>query len=282
MIVKMQSNNTDPTLISNISEQNIIDNLVNIYKDFFNKLPHDKMRVPLKQCYIHLQFNDYLFKAMLMHDNYSNFERSILREYIINDEKLLEIFDNNFVLYEIRLIANELKRRDIIKRRALNTPIALTTDTYSSTSDDKNLNSDKHIADIMKNSEPVFNINIIMQDKNTSMPYKSNGSEGSNGSFDSSDLSGYDTSNLIYDPYDIQNPIIKGKSDRIYDPITYKQQYRGPMEYRPNVCSYGTKQITNPLYLNSPGTDLKEAIENTQVGSIMPKFIYREYEDVKK
>jgi hypothetical protein len=219
---------------------------------------------------------------MLMHDNYSNFERSILREYIINDEKLLEIFDNNFVLYEIRLIANELKRRDIIKRRALNTPIALTTDTYSSTSDDKNLNSDKHIADIMKNSEPVFNINIIMQDKNTSMPYKSNGSEGSNGSFDSSDLSGYDTSNLIYDPYDIQNPIIKGKSDRIYDPITYKQQYRGPMEYRPNVCSYGTKQITNPLYLNSPGTDLKEAIENTQVGSIMPKFIYREYEDVKK
>ena len=300
MIVKMQSNNTDPTLISNISEQNIIDNLVNIYRDFFNKLPHDKMRVPLKQCYIHLQFNDYLFKAMLMHDNYSNFERSILREYIINDEKLLEIFDNNFVLYEIRLIANELKRRDIIKRRALTTPIALTKDTNSSTGDDTTLNSDKHIADIMKNSEPVFNINIIMQDKNTSMPYKSdgsngpegsdgsgntggsNGSNGSEGSFDPSDLSGYDTSNLIYDPYDIQNPIIKGKSDRIYDPITYKQQYRGPMEYRPNVCSYGTKQITNPLYLNSPGTDLKEAIENTQVGSIMPKFIYREYEDVKK
>jgi hypothetical protein len=294
MIVKMQSNNTDPTLISNISEQNIIDNLVNIYRDFFNKLPHDKMRVPLKQCYIHLQFNDYLFKAMLMHDNYSNFERSILREYIINDEKLLEIFDNNFVLYEIRLIANELKRRDIIKRRALTTPIALATDTNSSTGDDTNLNSDKHIADIMKNSEPVFNINIIMQDKNTSMPYKSNGSNGSfgsngsngsgdtDGSFDPSDLSGHDTSNLIYDPYDIKNPIIKGESNRIYDPITYKQQYRGPMEYRPNVCSYGTKQITNPLYLNSPGTDLKEAVENTQVGSIMPKFIYREYEDVKK
>ena len=290
MIVKMQSNNTDPTLISNISEQNIIDNLIKIYRDFFNKLPHDKMRVPLKQCYIHLQFNDYLFKAMLMHDNYSNFERSILREYIIDDEKLLEIFDNNFVLYEIRLIANELKRRDIIKRRALTTPIALTTDASknnaeSSNGDDTNLNSDKHIADIMKNSEPVFNINIIMQDKNTSMPYKSNGPEGPEGpesSFNPSDLTGHDTSNLIYNPYDIQNPIIKGKDSRIYDPITYKQQYRGPMEYRPNVCSYGTKQITNPLYLNSPGTDLKEAIENTQVGSIMPKFIYREYEDVKK
>jgi hypothetical protein len=300
MIVKMQSNNIDPMLISNISEQNIIDNLVNMYREFFNKSPHDKMKIPLKQCYIHLQFNDYLFKAMLMHDNYFNFERNILREYIINDEVLLEIFENNFVLYELRLIANELKRRDIIKRRALTTPIALTTDASknnaesSSNGEDTNMNSDKHIADIMKNSEPVFNINIIMQDKNTSMPYKPDDKTGSDTgtgagassgteAFDPSDLSGHDTSNLIYDPYNIPNPILKDNGkNRIYDPITYKQQYRGRMEYRPNVCSYGTKQITNPLYLNSPGTDLKEAVENTQVGSIMPKFIYREYEDVKK
>jgi hypothetical protein len=26
---------------------------------------------------------------------------------------------------------------------------------------------------------------------------------------------------------------------------------------------------------------LREAIQNTQIGSIMPKFVYREYEDVK-
>ena len=111
IIVKMQSNYIDTTLISNISEQNIIEYLLKIYKEFFNKFPHDKMKIPLKQCYIHMQFNDYLFKAMLMHDNYLNFERAVLREYIINDEKLLEIFDKNFVLYELRLIANELKRR---------------------------------------------------------------------------------------------------------------------------------------------------------------------------
>ena len=68
---------------------------------------------------------------------------------------------------------------------------------------------------------------------------------------------------------------------RIYEPINYKQHYRGPSEYRPNVCSYGTKQIVNPVYLNGDGTDLREAIQNTQIGSIMPKFVYREYEDVK-
>ena len=271
MLVKLQSNMIDSTLISNISEKNIIDYLSGLYKDFHNKLPHDKMKIPLKQCYIHLQFNDYLFTAMLMHDNYFNFEKTILREYIINDEKLLEIFNNNFVLYELRLIANELKRRDILKRKALSTPIALTTDSSknaadSSNSDDTNLNSEKHIADIMKN-DPVFNINIVMHDKTSNSGGNCNDDKKDN----SANLSkNSDTANS------------DDKCNRIYDPITYKQHYRGPMEYRPNVCSYGTKQVVNPLYLNSPGTELKEAIENTQVGSIMPKFIYREYEDIEK
>jgi hypothetical protein len=272
MLVKLQSNMIDSTLISNISEKNIIDYLINIYNEYHNKFPHDKMKIPLKQCYIHLQFNDYLFRAMLMHDNYFNFEKSILREYIINDEKLLEIFNNNFVLYELRLIANELKRRDILKRKALTTPIALSTDysknaANSSNSDDTNLNSEKYIADIMKN-DPVFNINIVMQDKNSN--------SGGNCSDDNKEKS----SNLSKNSSDTTNS--DDKCNRIYDPITYKQHYRGPMEYRPNVCSYGTKQVVNPLYLNSPGTELKEAIENTQVGSIMPKFIYREYEDITK
>jgi hypothetical protein len=259
------------------------------------------MKIPLKQCYIHLQFNDYLFRAMLMHDNYVNFEKAVLREYIINDEKLLEIFDKNFVLYELRLIANELKKREVLKRIALKTPIALTTNASknsaeSSNSENTNLNSDKHISDIMKNSEPVFNINIIMQDKNMSSPYKGSAEDidkNTSNIFNPSDLLGHSASILEYNPFDISNPILKlgnnpnniradNPNNRIYDPITYKQHYRGPMEYRPNVCSYGTKQVVNPLYLNSPGTDLKEAIEHTQVGSIMPKFVYREYEDIKK
>ena len=73
---------------------------------------------------------------------------------------------------------------------------------------------------------------------------------------------------------------------RVYNPIDYKQNYRGDMRYRPSVCSYGTKQIVQPIFLNSStlfqGTDLKEAAENTQVGSIMPKFEYYEYEDIKR
>lgn len=204
----------------------------------------------------------------------------------------------------------------------------------------------------MKNSEPVFNINITLQDKNTSMPFGAGsatdyGNAGSinatittNNSLDPRNNSGNtkafnpsdptvslnipnsriaagaaSTSNYylpgvntriagssninmpVYSTDDLYNSIDDARvveytdsdgmkqmqimPDRIYDPINYKQQYRGDSAYRPNVCSYGTKQIVNPIYLSAEGTDLREAIENTQVGSIMPKFAYREYEDVK-
>ena len=84
------------------------------------------------------------------------------------------------------------------------------------------------------------------------------------------------------------NTIKRDKSyrmgNRIYNPITYKQQYRGHPGYRPNVCSYGTEQVVNPVLLKNSnlfqGTDLEDAFKNTQIGSIMPKFEYREYEEI--
>ena len=74
------------------------------------------------------------------------------------------------------------------------------------------------------------------------------------------------------------------KSNRLYNPLSYKQQYRGDSKYRPNVCSYGTKQVTQPVMIvpsrEFQGTKLDDAFNNTQIGSIMPKFSYTEYEDL--
>ena len=73
-------------------------------------------------------------------------------------------------------------------------------------------------------------------------------------------------------------------STRIYNPIDYKRHNRGDINSNPNVCLYDKTKIVDPEFSNSSlefqGTDLKDAIENTQVGSIMPKFVYYEYEDI--
>jgi len=73
--------------------------------------------------------------------------------------------------------------------------------------------------------------------------------------------------------------------NKIYNPLTYKQQYRGHPDYIPNICSYGTEQVVNHVLLKNSnllkGTDIKYAFNYTQIGSIMPKFEYREYEEIK-
>ena len=435
IITNMQSNDIKPELITNISKGQLKDKLKKLYQDQHNtELINTKLLDILIKCYIHLQFNDYLFKAMLMHDNYMSFENRLRNVYILTDEKLLEIFNESFILHELRLIANELKRQDIIKRKALTIPVSLYNDDKSElNSSNVNIGAAKNISDIVKNSDNVFNINIMVNDKlteankNMSTPYSrttpndppiyqiyqpyqpnnertpvnqiyagqqslsaqtlGSGASGiagasgiigaianiagsanignnspniANSANNSSNLStifnnaannalnnamgiantaniantivrppgtsgipgipgvstripvSLNSSNYYNDPkykdiYDnLQNDLnaesqysndqyndnqysdqdnMMATPRRIYDPIDYKQHYRGDMRNRPNVCSYGTKQIVQPIFLNSStlfqGTDLKEAAENTQVGSIMPKFEYREYEDAK-
>jgi hypothetical protein len=337
MIVKMQSNDVEPGLVRHISHTKLIDGIEPLYKQHYEKNIPEKMRVPLKQCYIHLQYNDYLFKAMLIHDKYRDFEKTVMREYIMTDKILLDIFNEHFVLYELRLIANELKRRDIIKRKAFETPIALHTDSSekaasSSDSKETKMNSDKHISDIVKDSNSVFNINITLNDKNKdeSKPYsmttqiinndmsadtystKTNEGgtimkSGTSSESSKSGLSNESNNTKIngipeYTDHPKDGMVINSKTgkmepynkvqrdpsykigNRIYNPLTYKQQYRGHPGYRPNVCSYGTEQVVNPVLLKNSnlfqGSDIEYAFNNTQIGSIMPKFEYREYEEI--
>lgn len=421
IITNMQSNDIKPDLITNISKWQLKDNLKKLYMDQFNtELTNNKLLDILVKCYIHLQFNEYLFKAMLMHDNYKGFEYKLKEEYILSDGKLLEIFNESFILHELRLIANELKRQEVLKRKALSIPVSLNRFEHSelNSSNIINMGSDKYISDIVKNSDNIFNINIMLNDNNNSTtPYVRTNSDsigntgntgnaignvvgsvlnsglsgalsnssssslgssignslgssigsglgssigsglggnisnnlgsigsriggelgGSLGSISSSigdglggslgnslgnslgqgRLSSVSTSNLnlgslttkkykdIYDELyndinkesqyseiqysneDIVNDLRKSQkisSTRIYNPIDYKRHNRGGINSKPEVCLSDKTKIIQPEFSSSSpdfeGTDLKDAIENTQVGSIMPKFVYYEYEDI--
>jgi hypothetical protein len=467
IITNMQSNGIKPELISNISKGQLKEKIKKFYMVQHNtELLNTKLLDILIKCYVHLQFNDYLFRAMLMHDNYMVFENRLRDAYILSDEKILEIFNRSFILYELRLIANELKRQDMIKRKALATPVSLYQNGLSELSNSNvNMGASGHITDIVKNSDNIFNINIMVNDKNkdkdkankrratSTVPYSRNrprsrpppnnrqgsgnppnrnsedemralynrmpnrdnigglaqdlvnrtgdvnrmvdavgsaaggtvgvgtvgtvggivggtvggtaggtvggnvggtvggtvggnvggtvggtaggtaggtgsssgndgtgsssgnggtegtggtggtGSSGGTGSADSTAYGNYDDEYKKYkdqygedqygedqygDEYyvedDANQPAEGQLPNRVYDPIDYKYHYRGQQAQRPNVCSYGTKQVVQPVFLNSStlfqGTDLEEAAENTQVGSIMPKFEYYEYEDI--
>jgi len=209
---------------------------------------------------------------MLVHNNFGKFETDILEMAMLSRDKMLELFNKYFLLSELRLVANEFKKQDILQRKATSIPQSLQTNVGTPiNSSNINIGTQQQITDIVKEGNNVFNINIMLNDDMLKSKAYSD-----------------DASKKVYNKsgntYENVCPI-KPEKHKIYNPIKYQQQYRGDMRYRPNVCSYGTKQIVQPVFVNSStlfhGTDLKEASENTQIGSIMPKFEYREYEEVE-
>jgi hypothetical protein len=68
--------------------------------------------------------------------------------------------------------------------------------------------------------------------------------------------------------------------------MKHNNNYQLPAGYKAPICtSLGQKQLAQPIFTESKllfqGTDIRTAYTDTQVGSIMPKFIYKEYKDVK-
>lgn len=260
----MQTNEVNSRLLTAVSSNKLVKYLMSIYNNTLNKEPPRKILQPLKDCYIHLRYNDYLFIAMLLNKNYFKFETDVIETAILSKELLLEYFNKYFILLELKNKANIMKKEDIMRRKAsiINEPNATDSGAKSSIAScpwgtidtETSMGSEENIKKIVKDGNNVFNINIKLNDSGrmSSTPYKRDES---------------------------------GDSSRIYNPIDYKQHYRGQANYVPPVCtSAGNKNIVQPVFLNSKlllsATDLDEAANNTGMGSIMPKFEYKEYEEI--
>ena len=252
-MIKMQNNDVEGGIEGALAKEDLIVMLMRIYSEERDKKVPAKVLLPLRDCFIHLQYNEYLYRAMLNHNNYQNFEDDIINSTSLSKKKLEELFNKYFDLLELKLMAN-----DIIKQRKLNSrsndndsdpePLTLSKGAYIAESEYDNKKLQQQLEKISKEADDIFNKNKAAELLKTNKD-----------------------SELIV---------------RIYNPMDYKNEYRGPKEFRPSVCtSLGQKPLTQPVFTESKllmqGTDLDKAFEDTQVGSIMPKFIYKEYQDIK-
>jgi hypothetical protein len=245
---KMQSNEIEPGLESAIAREDLLSKLSMMYNNELNEIAPKSMLLPLRDIYIHLQYNDYLFRAMLINNNYYKFEREVLDTPLLSQEKLLKLFDKYFILSELKSIANDIRKKQLLEMKN----------------------------DLGKIPEPLINKGRELHEHDTDIENILNKIKKQ--------------ADKVFDKDDVAKVLKDGnyKSDhfiRVYDPIKYAQQYRGDPLFRPPVCTtLGQKQLVQPVFENSKtlfqGTDIKEAAENTQVGSIMPKFEYKEYQDI--
>jgi len=275
-ISKLQTNTSDSNIESSIAKRNLSAKIYEIYLKNYNKDVPFKMDAILRDCYVHLRSNYYLFLVFIESPKYPNFENEILTSISMSKKKVLELFNKYFNLLELKLKAEDkikalkgnIKKKsfDNIKNDlnniTLNVQVPGTPKTIVNNIDLNKLK--KLLKTDLKPLELKENYSNKEYDIKVRGPEKIN-----------------EETDIIKElPTDSEVYV------RVYNPINYKQSYQGPAEFKPPLCnSLGQPSLEVPVFTDSKllfqGSDLETAFKNTQVGSIMPKFEYKEYQEVR-
>ncbi len=286
--LKLQNNNANVGIEGALAKRNLINKLNEIYKRKYKKEIPDKMVMPLRDCYIHLRSNYYLFVVMVENANYPKFENEVLTSITLSKKLLLQLFRKHFNLLELKLLAQNKIKVDKVSGDTSFNKIKEDLDKLRST--------------IPNNSNTDTSNNVALSELNAYLNPSSSPNKPlslKEGYVNNDDKELEELKKLIKtrEPERLKDDVIKNLPKgsevyvRVYDPINYKQTYRGTPTsskdmYRPPICtSLGQPQLTSPIFTESKllfqGTDIDKAFDETQVGSIMPKFTYREYQDVR-
>ena len=115
--IKLQSNDVSADIEFKYAKEDLISYISRIFYDELEYEVPKLMVLPLKDIFIYLQNNQYLFRAFLIHNNYPLFEKDVISMKLLTKSKLGEIFDKYFLLYDLKLSANDIKRHDIVNRK---------------------------------------------------------------------------------------------------------------------------------------------------------------------
>jgi hypothetical protein len=106
-MIKIQDNLAVSGIENSIARKNLIKKITKIYKDYYIRDPDVRILIPLRDCYIHLRSNIFLFIAVIQSKNFSRFENEVLSTTILTKKLLLEIFNKYYNLLELKLMAED-------------------------------------------------------------------------------------------------------------------------------------------------------------------------------
>jgi hypothetical protein len=321
-LIKTQDNHVNNGIEGAIAKKNIINRIMIIYSTITKKELPTKMMLPLRDCFIHLQLNEYLFSAMLESYNYIKFEVDVLTTYVLTKKVLLNLFNKHFNVLELKLVAQD-------KINTINNKnIDFSKEIESIKQDILSLGDNDIIDNIKKAFPNVFNEIIKSTITSSDTPTSTVAPTKTANKTDLDLLNQYLKGVEKYDnktDVNLLNQYMKKEKEeltinnnqnkkeeikeeltinnqtnnainklpenselyvRVFEPMKRNNSYILPDGYKAPICTtLGQDTLTQPVFTQSKllfqGTDLNDAFENSQVGSIMPKFIYKEYKDVK-
>jgi hypothetical protein len=116
---KLQSNNVYNDLEYSYARGDMISYINQLYFMELDKEIPKSMILPLKDIFTYLQNNEYLFRALLNHTNYNLFQKDIIDLKMMTKSGISELFNKYFILYDLKMAANDIKRHDVINRTKL-------------------------------------------------------------------------------------------------------------------------------------------------------------------
>jgi hypothetical protein len=288
-LIKTQDNHVNNGIEGAIAKKNLINRIMTIYSNIIKKELPVKMMLVLRDCFIHLQLNEYLFVAMLESFNYTKFEVDVLSTYVLTKKVLLHLFNKHFNVLELKLIAQD-------KINTSNNKILDFTKEIEEIKNDILSLGDNKVVNTIKTTFPnVFN-EIVKSTLKSDISSNTTDidiiNKYLNGIENYENIHKEEKKEKIEEKLTIDNEVINKLPEnselyvRVYDPVKRNMSYIVPDGYKPPICtSLGQDNLTQPVFTQSKllfqGTDLNDAFEKSQIGSIMPKFIYKEYKDIK-
>lgn len=172
--IALQSNGVSSDMEYSYAKEDLISYISKLYFMELDKEAPKQMLLPLRDMYVFLQSNEYLFRALLIHDKYVLFEKDVISTRLLTKANLSEMFSKYYILYDLKLMANDIKRSDIFKRSGktdqstLQPPVipvvSVSVATNPMTVDNASSNQDitnKMFSKILEDSDNVFNLNDI-------------------------------------------------------------------------------------------------------------------------
>jgi hypothetical protein len=296
-MVKLQSNALTPELDKVLADSRLIREISAIYREVRKKDIPGNMILPLRDLYTVINYNPFMLAAILKDKKYEVFEQDVGRTTDLDKKQTLDLFAKTFdqtkIAEEAARIANSPEAASIVALALTNNnpqvvatrsatgaastnpyvqpssvngqPICTVGDANPNTLSPEEQAALKNVLQVL-GAAPSDKEACPVEKKDTCMtPMANRIQENASKLFD------------IHDAARRLEPTHKG--DMVLRP---EFAWSVPQRRAPICTTIGQKQLTQPVMESSKlllGTPLDDA-KDTQVGSIMPKFEYKEYVDV--
>lgn len=271
-LVKTQSDTIQPETARVLEEKDLVARVKRVYERVREKECPQEMFLPLKDLYIHFNYNVYKFVAMLRDTKYIEFETIVKTSPNLSRESLIELYLATFDDAKLNYDASAIEEMDMTLPEGTRFADLLLSPEPMSKDDANKVNAMGMLAYLMKNiKEEDDKKKAAEEEERIKRLREASEALKRERALTAKSLSSTSTTSCT-------------ATRRIYLPDEAKvvdSGYGFPMtQTLPPICipvGKPNEMAEVVLYRNLQGTPIGE---DTQVGSIMPKFEYRRYIEI--